>query len=155
MKKLYYSAVLYTVLGLAAGLYYRELTKSQDFTGTTQLAVLHTHLLTLGTLVFLITIALQKTLHLTRGRFFSAFFWSYHAGLLLTTALMGVHGTLTALGKNTSAAISGMAGLGHILLTIALVFFFLCLRDCLRLDFAATTRNDTADSRLSTGRRAS
>ncbi|WP_053914341.1 DUF2871 domain-containing protein [Streptomyces sp. SCSIO 75703] len=139
MKKLYYSAVLYTVLGLAAGLYYRELTKAQDFTGDTQLAVVHTHLLTLGTLVFLITIALQKTLNLTRGQFFSAFFWTYHAGLLLTTALMTVHGTLTVLGEDSGAAISGMAGLGHILLTVALVFFFLCLRHRLGRDFAATS----------------
>lgn len=45
MKKLYYSAVIYTVLGLLAGLFYRELTKAQDFTGDTQLSVLHTHLL--------------------------------------------------------------------------------------------------------------
>jgi hypothetical protein len=145
MKKLYYSSVLYTVLGLVAGLYYREVTKAHDFTGTTQLAVLHTHLLTLGTLVFLITIALQKTLHLTRGRFFSAFFWTYHAGLLLTTALMAVHGTLTVLGKDASAAISGIAGLGHILLTLALVFFFLCLRHRLRPDFAATTPTGTSE----------
>ncbi|MFI9630728.1 DUF2871 domain-containing protein [Streptomyces sp. NPDC052042] len=145
MQKLYYSAVLYTVLGLAAGLYYREVTKAHDFTGTTQLAVLHTHLLTLGTLVFLITLALQKTLHLTRGRFFPAFFWTYHAGLLLTTALMAVHGTLTVLGKDTGAAISGIAGLGHILLTLALVFFFLCLHHRLRPDFAGTTQTDTSE----------
>ncbi|MFG2683121.1 DUF2871 domain-containing protein [Streptomyces sp. NPDC048392] len=102
MKKLYYSAVLYTALGLAAGLYYRELTKANDFTGPTQLAVVHTHLLVLGTLVFLIAIALEKTLHLTRGRFFSTFVWTYHAGLLLTTGLMTVHGTLTVLGKEGS-----------------------------------------------------
>lgn len=137
MKKLYYSAVLYTVLGLAAGLFYRELTKAQDFTGTTQLSVLHTHLLTLGTLVFLIAIALQKVLELTRGRFFTAFFWTYHAGLILTTGLMTVHGTLTVLGKNAGAALSGTAGLGHILLTLALVFFFRCLYDRLRPEMAA------------------
>lgn len=47
MIRLYYSAALYTVLGLAAGLYYRELTKAQDFVGDTQLSVVHTHLLAL------------------------------------------------------------------------------------------------------------
>jgi hypothetical protein len=145
MKKLYYSAAAYTLLGLVAGLFYRELTKAEDFTGPTQLSVLHTHLLTLGTLVFLIAIALEKVLGLSRGRFFGAFFWTYQAGLVLTTALMTVHGTMTVLGHTAGAAISGIAGLGHILLTVGLVFFFLCLRDRLRPDFAAPAAAPAAD----------
>ncbi|WP_431999030.1 DUF2871 family protein [Streptomyces fungicidicus] len=84
-----------------------------------------------------------KTLHLTRGRFFSAFFWTYHAGLILTTGLMTVHGTITVLGKDTGPAISGIAGMGHILLTVALVFFFVCLHHRLRLDLTGTTRTET------------
>lgn len=140
MKKLYRSAVLYTVLGLLAGLFHRELTKAQDFAGDTQLSVLHTHLLTLGTLFFLIVIALEKVLHLSSGRFFNAFFWTYNAGLVLTTGIMTAHGTLTVLGRTAGPAISGPAGLGHILLTLALVFFFLCLRGRLRPDLTLPTR---------------
>lgn len=138
MKKLYYSAVVYTVLGLFAGLFYRELTKAQDFTGDTQLSVLHTHLLTLGTLFSLIAIALEKVLHLSSGRFFNAFFWTYHGGLILTTGIMTAHGTLTVLGKTTRPAISGPAGLGHILLALGLVFFFLCLHNRVRPDLTSS-----------------
>ncbi|MFD6906486.1 DUF2871 family protein [Streptomyces sp. DSM 116494] len=47
------------------------------------------------------------------------------------------------LGKDTSPAISGIAGMGHILLTVALVFFFVCLHHRLRLDLTGTTRTET------------
>lgn len=78
--------------------------------------------------------ALEKILHLSSGRFFNAFFWTYHAGLILTTGIMTAHGTMTVLGKSVGPAISGPAGLGHILLTLALVFFFLCLHNRVRPD---------------------
>ena len=41
----------WTVAGLASGLAYRELTRSTGFSGFTQLAVVHTHTLVLGTIV--------------------------------------------------------------------------------------------------------
>lgn len=34
MKRLYYAALTYMILGLAAGLFYREFTKANDYTGT-------------------------------------------------------------------------------------------------------------------------
>lgn len=148
MRKLYYSAVIYTGVGLLSGLFYRELTKAQDFTGDTQLSVIHTHLLTLGTLFFLVAVALEKVLHLSRGRFFNAFFWTYQAGLILTVGIMTVHGTMTVLGKTAGPAISGMAGLGHVLLTLALVFFFLCLHDRVRPDLTHSAEGDREREQL-------
>jgi uncharacterized membrane protein YtjA (UPF0391 family) len=127
VKKLYWAALSYMVLGLAAGLYFRELTKAQDFSGFTQTAVMHTHLLALGMLVFLVLIALEKLLSLSHSRAFTVFFWVYNAGLLLTVTMMGIHGTRTVLGHPSSSGIAGAAGLGHILLTVALVFFFVAL----------------------------
>lgn len=38
--------------------------------------------------------------------------------------MMLTHGTMTVLGIESSAAISGIAGLGHIILTVGLGFFF-------------------------------
>lgn len=127
MKRLYYAALVYMILGLVAGLYYRELTKAEDFTGDTQLAVTHTHLLALGMLTFLIVLALEKLFSLSQSKLFSPFFWCYNAGLVITVAMMTVHGTLTVLGQEASAAISGIAGLGHILLTVGLILLFLAL----------------------------
>ncbi|RKT81953.1 Protein of unknown function [Saccharopolyspora antimicrobica] len=131
MKKVYWAALSYMVLGLAAGLYYRELTKAQEFTGDTQLAVAHTHLLALGMLFFLVVLALDKAFGLSGNRLFTLFFWFYNSGLALTAAMMLVHGTMTVLGAESSAAISGIAGLGHILITVGLVHLFLALRKAL------------------------
>ena len=36
MKKLYTTARIYLILGLTAGVFYREFTKFNNFTGTTQ-----------------------------------------------------------------------------------------------------------------------
>lgn len=127
MRKLYFAALGYMILGLAAGLYFRELTRADDFTDFTQAAVMHTHLLALGMLVFLILIGLDKVLQLSRGRAFTWFFWLYNAGLLLTVAMMGVHGTRTVLGLASGSMIAGVAGLGHMLLTAALICFFIAL----------------------------
>ncbi|MEU6582368.1 DUF2871 domain-containing protein [Nocardia sp. NPDC046763] len=128
MRKSYYAAVCYTVLGLVLGFFYREFTKAHDFSGSSQLTATHTHVLALGTLFFLIVIVLDKQFALTSGRWFNAFFWTYNAGLVVTVAMMVAHGILTVLNHDVSPAISGIAGLGHILLSVGLALFFLCLR---------------------------
>lgn len=48
----------WTAVGLASGLVYRELTRSTGFSGFTQLAVVHTHTLVLGTVVGLLLLVL-------------------------------------------------------------------------------------------------
>ncbi|MFI6317409.1 DUF2871 domain-containing protein [Nonomuraea sp. NPDC050556] len=128
MKKLLYAAHTYMIVGVISGLYYREITKLNDFTGDTQLGVVHTHLLALGMLFFLIVLALEKLFTLSAvGKLFTWFFWVYNAGLVLTVAMLTLHGTLTVLGKESGAAIAGIAGLGHIVLTVGLVLFFITL----------------------------
>lgn len=127
MRKLYFAVVAYTVLGLAAGLYYRELTKAQDFTGSTQLSVVHTHLLTLGTIFLLVVLLLEKAFTLSASRWFTPFFWTYNAGLVVTVGMLVVHGTMTVLGTSAGSAVAGIAGLGHILLTVALAFLLAAL----------------------------
>ncbi|WP_327240750.1 MULTISPECIES: DUF2871 family protein [unclassified Streptomyces] len=55
-----HAAHVYMILGVVSGLYHRELTKHNGFDGDTQLSVVHTHLLALGMLAFLIVLALDK-----------------------------------------------------------------------------------------------
>ena len=129
MKKLFYSAFAYMVIGVLSGFFYREFTKGKDFTGFTQLSVVHTHLLTLGFIVLLVVLILEKVFVLSRSRLFSWFFWTYNVGLILTAAMMVLHGILQVNGAaEVSAAIPGIAGLGHILLSAAMVLLFLALR---------------------------
>lgn len=134
MKKLLTTALTYCILGLIAGVYYREITKYNDFTGDTQLSVLHTHLLMLGMFMFIIVLLLEKNFHIMQSKKFNIFYYVYNAGLLLTVGLMTFHGTMTVIGKETGAAVAGIAGLGHILLAIGLIALFMTMYERLKLE---------------------
>lgn len=136
MKKLFYAAFAYMLVGVLSGLFYREFTKANDFPSGefTQLGLAHTHLLTLGFIVLLIVLALEKQFTLSRSKLFGWFFWVYNAGVIVTSAMLIWHGSLTVLGQEGNGMISGIAGLGHILLTAGMVLLFLCLRRALVRD---------------------
>ncbi|MGO1976759.1 DUF2871 domain-containing protein [Brachybacterium tyrofermentans] len=132
MNKFLNTAFAYIILGLASGLFYREFTKATDNLGThTQLNTLHTHLLVLGMVMFLVVLALDAVFSLSGRRSFSVFYWTYNIGLVVTVAMQAVRGFLTLDGQDpatTSAAIPGIAGLGHMLLTVGLVALFIAVR---------------------------
>lgn len=130
MKKLFKAAFTYMIIGVLSGLFYREFTKANGFPSGefTQLGLVHTHLLTLGFIVLLIVLALDKVFGLSDTKLFSWFFWLYNSGVILTASMMVWHGSLTVLGEEPNAVIAGIAGLGHIALSVSLVLFFLALR---------------------------
>lgn len=127
MKKLYFAALAYAMIGLISGMFYREFTKAYDFDGYTQLSVLHTHLLALGMMLFLVVLALEKLFSLSKTKWFSLFFWHYNAGLLLVVTMMIVIGMREVWGQGDSAMLSGIAGLGHIIITVGIGFLFVAL----------------------------
>lgn len=139
MHKLYVAAFTYMAVGVASGLFYREFTKAYDFPSGefTQLGLVHTHLLTLGFIVLLIVLLLEKQFRLSDSKLFGWFFWTYNAGVVLTSGMMIWHGSLTVMGKESNAMISGIAGLGHIFLTIGMVLLFLALGKGIKRDQAA------------------
>lgn len=139
LTKLYWSATTWMALGLISGLYYRELTRSHDFEGRTQLAVVHTHALALGVLVFLIVLALERLFALSEHRFARHFFWVWNTGLALTVGMLTVKGSLQVLGSDlvaegsgSAAMIAGISGLGHIALTAGFVLLFVALHSRVR-----------------------
>ncbi|WP_036283929.1 DUF2871 domain-containing protein [Microbacterium luticocti] len=123
------ATAVYLVLGLGAGLVYRELTKNAGLAAgrPLQLGVLHTHLLTLGFLVGLIVLVLDRVFALGHHRLFPVFFWVYNAGVVLSAAMMAVHGLTELGGGEVTAATAGIAGMGHIALTIGLVLLVVML----------------------------
>lgn len=127
MRATFYAAAIYTFMGLTGGLFYRELTKVQNFEGVTQLSVVHTHLLTLGTIMMLLVLVLIRAFNLPTERLFWSFFWVYNAGVALTTTMMVIGGTRTVLGDVTGAAHAGIAGLGHMTLTAGMILLFIWL----------------------------
>ena len=116
----------------SSGSGYREYTKMIDFTGETNLSLLHTHLFTLGMLFFLLVLSLEVTLKVSQQKFFNGFFVTYNIGLILTTIMMAVRGFLQTQGgeisKAMDASVSGISGVGHILLSVGLVLFFISLK---------------------------
>lgn len=128
MKRLMYSSALYTLLGMLSGLFYREMSKGENFNGYSQLNVTHTHFLVLGTIMFLIFMIIEHQLKLTKNmKLFNYFFYVFHLGLLVTVAMQFINGIATMKDFSVSPAIAGIAGLGHILITIAFILFFVLL----------------------------
>ena len=123
MTRLASAAFAYLLIGVGSGLFYREFTKSQDWPegAFTQLGLAHTHLLTLGFIVLLIVLLLERAFGISRSRAYGWFFWTYNAGVVVTSAMLIWHGMLTVLGEESSAMIAGIAGLGHILLTVGMI----------------------------------
>ena len=134
MKKFINLSFLYAIAAIACGVFYREFTKFSGFTGKTTLAVTHLHLFVLGTLVFLIVALFSMHTDLASQKPFRGFFVLYNIGLPFMTVMFFVRGILQVLGTQLSsganAAISGISGLGHCVMTLAIVLLFLSLRKC-------------------------
>ena len=131
MKELLNASFIYMLAGVASGLFYREFTKLHDFPEGqfTQLGLAHTHLLTLGFIVLLIVLVIEKVFTISRSpKLFAWFFWLYNIGVILTSGMLIWHGSLTVLGQESNAMIAGIAGLGHMLITAGMIVFFLALR---------------------------
>ena len=131
MRKLLNAAFIYMLVGVASGLFYREFTKLNDFPEGqfTQLGLAHTHLLTLGFIVLLIVLVIEKVFTISASpKLFAWFFWLYNAGVILTSAMLILHGSLTVLGEESNKMIAGIAGLGHMLITAGMIVFFVALR---------------------------
>ncbi|MGO2683896.1 MAG: DUF2871 domain-containing protein [Microbacterium sp.] len=130
------AVTVYVVLGLAAGLFYREFTKANGFEEGLmgQLGLAHTHLLTLGMIVLLIVLALEKSFQLSSSRLFRWFFWIYNAGVALTSAMLIWHGMLQVQDLESSKMIAGIAGLGHMLVGAGFMLLLVSLFSRIRKD---------------------
>lgn len=96
------------------------------------LSTLHVHLFVLGMIFFLLAALWEKGGRLSAQKRFRLFYGLYNAGLIVTAGALLVRGVLQVLeaplDKGPDAALSGIAGLGHILLAAGIVVFFLVLR---------------------------
>ena len=141
LNRIFTAAAVWTGLALASGLYWRELTKFNDFPrGDTMLATAHTHALALGTLVLLAVLALAKVFGIAEksGKLFVTL-WS--VGLGLTFGAMVVKGTLQVLRIELaeSPMWAGFGGLGHMIITGTFIYFFVILRRAMKAQDAPAT----------------
>lgn len=136
MKQLWYAAIAYAALGLTSGLFYRTLTHGMTDVGRNQLSTTHTHLLALGMIVMLVVLALDAALGVSGSRPFRVFFWTYNSGLVITAGVMIWHGIIQLRGGTGNAMIAGLAGIGHILLTVAIAALMVSLSAPIKLRLA-------------------
>ena len=131
MKRYMNAFLLYAILAMVGGVFYREFTKFNGFTARTTLGVVHTHYFLLGMVYFLLLLLLEKSFSFM-GAKTERVLTAYQVGLNLTAVMFVVRGVPQVLGTELStgmnAAISGIAGIGHILLGISMVMLLLQVR---------------------------
>ncbi len=126
MKRYMNAALLYAVLAMAGGVFYREFTKFTGFTAKTTLSVIHTHYFMLGMAVFFCCCSCWKRTFSFTGPKTGRILAVYHTGLNDCPDAGGPGNPSvlgTPLSSSINAAISGVAGIGHILLGTGLVLF--------------------------------
>lgn len=132
MKKYINIAFIYSMAAIICGVFYREFTKFTGFTGKTTLAFTHLHLFVLGTFLFLLLAIFSQLTDVAEQKAFAWFLKLYNVGLPFMVGMFFVRGIPQALqmelSRGISSAISGLAGVSHILLTIAIIFLFAALR---------------------------
>lgn len=132
MKKIWNIAFIYFWLAMAGGVFYREFTKFNDYSGNTVLGLLHVHLLVMGTVLFLLLALFCRTLPLLENKRFQRFLMLYNIALPFMALTMLVRGILEVRGTDLSSAqngmISGFAGISHILMLVSLVMLLLSLK---------------------------
>ena len=91
----------------------------------------------MGMMVFLLLVLLEKSFSFTSART-GRVLTVYHTGLNVTVVMMMVRGVAqvleTPLSSGMDAAISGIAGIGHILLGVSLVLLLLQVRRSIAAD---------------------
>ncbi len=124
-------ALAYAIVAMIFGVFYREFTKFQRFTGVTNLSVMHTHYFLLGMFFFLLLMLAEKAFAFSDANT-GKIVMMYHLGLnitglgLLVRGLTQVWGTKT--GTAMDASISGIAGIGHLLTGIGVILLLLKIR---------------------------
>ena len=145
MKRLINTALVYLIAGAAAGVFFREFTKFSQFDGTTVLGFMHPHLLVLGFAIFLIAtlfaLADDYTDDFTTDKLFAPFYIVYNVGLVVTVCMMFVRGVAEVTGAPLvlpDAALSGIAGLGHIMVGVGLVLLVVMFKRVVNRRMSAT-----------------
>lgn len=132
MKKYLNFSLGYAIAAMVGGVFYREFTKLNAFTGVTALGKVHTHLFLLGMILFLLVALFAANTALSEQKLFKTFMIVYNIGVPLTAVMLLVRGVSQVLGLTlsvgASAAISGIAGIAHILTGTGLVLLLLALR---------------------------
>ena len=104
------------------GIFSREFTKLNNFSGYTVLKSVHTHTLVLGFLFFIIVLLLEKNFTISNNKSFNKWIVLYNLGLLYLIITLSIRGILQVIGSDF-VGLSHITGLGHAILGVSLVWF--------------------------------
>ncbi|MCI9061194.1 MULTISPECIES: DUF2871 domain-containing protein [Romboutsia] len=122
MQKYFKISSFYLLFGLVMGIFSREFTKFNNFSGYTVLKSVHTHTLVLGFLFFIIVLLLEKNFTISNNKSFNKWIVLYNLGLIYLIITLSIRGILQVIGSDF-VGLSHIAGLGHAILGISLVWF--------------------------------
>ena len=125
-------ALFYALVAMVFGVFYREFPKFSGFTGQTNLSGMHPHYFILGIFFFLILALLEKSFGFSAHKRTGGVVLAYNIGLnisglgFLVRGLAPVWGTELSTGMD--ASISGVAGIGPIILGVCIGLLLLRVR---------------------------
>lgn len=125
------ASIVYGVLALVGGVFYREFTKLNGFTGFTTLSVVYTHYLILGMVFFLLLVLVEKNYSFINDKVRK--YLLYHIGLNLTVVMLVVRGVVQVLSLDVSSAV--LSGIGHLILGISMFLVLISIRNCVKDSF--------------------
>ena len=133
IKRFLNSAIVYAILAMVGGVFYREFTKYLMFTGKTNLSLVHVHYFMLGMAFFLLLALLEKAFAFSAKKGVKGWLTVYHVGLNLTVLCLILRGlaqaTQATLSTGLNASLSGVSGIGHILLGTAMLALLFLIRN--------------------------
>jgi len=133
IKRYFNAAIVYTILAMVGGVFYREFTKYLAFTDKTNLSLVHAHYFVLGMAFFLLLALLEKAFAFSARKGVKGWLTVYHVGLNLTVICLALRGlaqaTQASLSTGLNASLSGISGIGHILLGAAMLALLFLIRN--------------------------
>lgn len=136
MKKYIKYSLVFLVLGIACGVFYREFTKAYGLSNEyTTLGLAHTHFLVLGVVFVILFGLVTDKLNKHDDKLFKSAFVTYSVGVLGTGIMIVARGILDVLVKSekvmyqlsrgANGAISGISGLFHATLGLGIILIFI------------------------------
>ena len=135
-KRFANSAFIYAIIAMVCGVFYREFTKFNFYDGDTSLSVMHTHYFILGMVFFLVLMLIEKNFGISSQSKTGLFVITYQAGLNITGLSFLARGITQVLqsdlSKGMDASLSGIAGIGHIVMSVSMLLLLWRIRNAVK-----------------------
>ena len=132
IKRYFNASIVYASLALVGGVFFREFTKYTMYTGETNLAFIHTHYFMLGMFFFLALALLERAFAFSEQKASRSWVTVYHVGLNITTVCLFLRGLAQAtqadLSPALNGALSGVSGVGRLLLGSSIIALLILIR---------------------------